>query len=174
MRLDKARPANLSQSRAIGSSFLFVRPMIGRCGSLGGNVTLDSVILINKSFAPQPAATPSPTASPGTLPAYAQQRDVADPQTTQEVIASQKGYFEARDHNDAAAVAAGYTRDAVFLTPFGPVIGREAIQKWYADLYQYEGWHPKKLIYKVDGSLSLHRYSWQRTVGTPENGVRLG
>jgi hypothetical protein len=28
------------------------------------NVTPDTVLLINKSFAPQPAATPSPTASP--------------------------------------------------------------------------------------------------------------
>ena len=31
-----------------------------------GNITPDSVLLINKSFAPQPAATPSPTASPST------------------------------------------------------------------------------------------------------------
>ena len=31
-----------------------------------GNTTPDSVILIDKSFAPQPAATPSPTASPST------------------------------------------------------------------------------------------------------------
>jgi ketosteroid isomerase-like protein len=63
-----------------------------------------------------------------------------------------KGYFEARDHNDAAAVAAYYTRDAVILTPFGPIIGREAIQKWYADLYQYVGRYPKNLIYKLDGN----------------------
>ena len=118
----------------------------------GGNVTPDCFILINKSFVLQPAATPSPTASPGTLPTYSRQRDLADPPTTQEVTASMKGYFEARNHNDAAAVAAGYTRDAVFLTPSGPIIGREAIQKWYADLYQYVGRHPKKLIYKLDGN----------------------
>ena len=30
------------------------------------NITPDSVLLINKSSAPQPAATPSPTASPST------------------------------------------------------------------------------------------------------------
>ncbi len=30
------------------------------------NTTPDSVILLNKTFAPQPAATPSPTASPST------------------------------------------------------------------------------------------------------------
>jgi uncharacterized protein (TIGR02246 family) len=113
-----------------------------------GNFTEDSVILINKSFAPQQAATPSP----GTLPTYAQQRDVADPQTTQELFAGDKGYVEAQNDNDAAAVAACYTRDAVWLTPFGPIIGREAIQKWFTDLYQHEGWHPKNLINKVDGN----------------------
>jgi uncharacterized protein (TIGR02246 family) len=133
--------------------FIFVREADDwKVRVTGGNVTPDSVILINKSFALQPAATPSPTASAGTLPTYAQQRDLADPQTTQEVIASFKGYYEARDHNDAAVVAAYYTRDAVVVTPFGPVIGREAIQKWYADLYQYGGRHPKNLIYKLDGN----------------------
>jgi len=30
------------------------------------NTTRESVILLNKTFAPQPAATPSPTASPST------------------------------------------------------------------------------------------------------------
>src|SRR6516164_1662010 len=118
----------------------------------GGNVTPDCYILINKSFVLQPAATPSPTASPGTLPTYARQRDLADPQTTQELNVSMKGYFEARDRNDAAAVAAYYTRDAVVLTPNGPLIGREAIQKWYADMFQYLGLHPKKLTYKLDGN----------------------
>ena len=135
--------------------FIFVREADDwKVRVTGGNVTPDSVILINKSFAPQPAATPSPTASPGTLPTYAQQRDLAGPQTTQEVTASQKGYFEARDHNDAAAVAAGYTRDAVFLTPFGPIIGREAIQKWYADMHPHEAPHPGKgnLTVKLDGN----------------------
>ena len=118
----------------------------------GGNVTPDCYILINKSFVLQPAATPSPTASPGTLPTYARQRDLADPQITQELNVSMKGYFEARDRNDAAAIAAYYTRDAVVLTPNGPLIGREAIQKWYADMFQYLGLHPKKLTYKLDGN----------------------
>jgi uncharacterized protein (TIGR02246 family) len=132
--------------------FIFVREADGwKVRVAGGNTTLDSVILIKKSFAPQLAATPSPTASLGTLPTYAQQRDVTDPQTTQKIIASFKGMVEARSNDDAAAVAAYYTRDAVFLTPFGPVIGREAIQKWYADLYQYEG-PSKEFSYKLDGN----------------------
>ncbi len=134
--------------------FIFVREADDwKVRVTAGNFTEDSVILINKSFAPQPAATPSPTASPGTLPTYAQQRDVADPQTTQEVVASFKGYAGAQNDNDAAAVAAYCTRDAVWLTPFGPIIGREAIQKWFADLYRW--WHPKDRITKLDGPVHL-------------------
>ena len=114
--------------------FIFVREADDwKVRVTGGNATLDSVILINKSFAPQPAATPSPTASPGTLQTYAQQRGVADPQTTQKLLAGVKAHEEARNNNDPGAAAAAYTRDAVFLTPFGPIIGREAIQKWYTD-----------------------------------------
>jgi uncharacterized protein (TIGR02246 family) len=132
--------------------FIFVREADDwKVRVTGGNVTLDSITLINKSFARQPAATPSPTASPGTLPTYAQQRDVTDPQTTQKVIASLKGMIKARNDNDAAAVAAYYTRDAVFLTPVGPIIGREAIQKWYADMYQSQPGHGN-LTFKLDGN----------------------
>jgi uncharacterized protein (TIGR02246 family) len=132
--------------------FIFVREADDwKVRVTGGNATLDSVILINKSFAPQPAATPSPTASPGTLQTYAQQRGVADPQTTQKLLAGVKAHEEARNNNDPGAAAAAYTRDAVFLTPFGPIIGREAIQKWYTDLYQYQN-RPKNLIIKVDGN----------------------
>jgi hypothetical protein len=68
------------------------------------------------------------------LPAYAQQKDLADPQTTQKILALMKAVNEAQNNNDAAARAALYTRDAVFVTPEGPpIIGRQAIQKWRAD-----------------------------------------
>ena len=53
------------------------------------------------------------------LPTYAQQKDVADPQTTQKILAIFKGIDEAHNNNDAAALAAFYTRDAVFVTPGG-------------------------------------------------------
>ena len=84
------------------------------------------------------------------LPTYAQQKDLADPQTTQKILASFKGFHEAHNNNDAAAIAAFYTRDAVFVTPGGPIIGRQAIEKWFADVYQW--WHPKNSIHKVDGN----------------------
>jgi uncharacterized protein (TIGR02246 family) len=84
------------------------------------------------------------------LPAYAQQKDVADPQTTQKIIAIQKAIDEGINNHDPAAIAANYTRDAVFVTTEGPITGRQAIQKWYTDLFQ--GWHPKNHIEKVDGN----------------------
>ena len=61
-----------------------------------------------------------------------------------------KGFEEAHNNNDAAAIAAFYTRDAVFVTPGGPIIGRQAIQKWFADLFQW--WHKKNYKTKVDGN----------------------
>ena len=59
------------------------------------------------------------------LPTYAQQKDLADPQTTQKILAIAKAYAEAKSNNDAAAIAALLTRDAVFVTPEGPIIGRK-------------------------------------------------
>ena len=85
------------------------------------------------------------------LPTYAQQKDVPDPQTTQKILALMKAVNEAQNNNDPAARVALYTRDAVFVTPDGgPIIGRQAIQKWFTDVYQW--WHPKNSIHKVDGN----------------------
>jgi uncharacterized protein (TIGR02246 family) len=83
------------------------------------------------------------------LPTYAQQKDLADPQTTQKILAICKGIDEAVNNNDPAARATPFTRDAVMVTPDGPpIIGRQAIQKWFTDLYQW--WHPKNHI-EADG-----------------------
>ena len=87
------------------------------------------------------------------LPTYTQQKDLADPQTTQKLLAGVKADEEARNNNDPAAFAANYTRDAVFLTPAGPVTGRQAIKRWNADVLQQL--HPKKRAGKVDGK-ALH------------------
>jgi uncharacterized protein (TIGR02246 family) len=85
------------------------------------------------------------------LPIYAQQKDVADAQTSQKILALMKAVNEAQNNNDPAARVALYTRDAVFITPDGgPIIGRQAIQKWFADVFQW--WHPKNSIHKVDGN----------------------
>ena len=85
------------------------------------------------------------------LPTYAQQKDLADPQTTQKILALIEALNEAQNNNDAAAIAAFFTRDGVFVTLEGPIIGRQAIQKWFTDLYQW--WRPRNSIHKVDGNV---------------------
>ena len=85
------------------------------------------------------------------LPTYAQQKDLADPQTTQKLLALAKADEEAENNHDAAAKAALFTRDAVFLTPAGPIIGRQAIQKWYTEAWQ-SGMRFTNYITKFDGN----------------------
>jgi hypothetical protein len=50
------------------------------------------------------------------LPTYAQERDLADPQTNQKILALCQVNDEAHSDNDATAVATLYTRDAVLVT----------------------------------------------------------
>jgi ketosteroid isomerase-like protein len=114
----------------------------------------ESVILINKTIGWEPAATPSPTASPS-----GQQKDLADPQTTQKLLAMAKAQVEAHDNHDPAAIVAQFTRDGVFWTPEGFIIGPQAIQKWYTDLWK--SWHPKNNVIKVDGNA----FHWIGTAG---------
>jgi ketosteroid isomerase-like protein len=70
------------------------------------------------------------------LPALAQQKDTVDPQLRQVADALSKEFDEAYDNNDAAAVAALFTEDAVLVTTQGPIYGREAIEKHYAGVFQ--------------------------------------
>jgi hypothetical protein len=98
------------------------------------------------------------------LPTYAQQKDLADPQTTQKLLAGLKTDEEARNNNDPAAYAVQYTRDGVYIGEQGPVIGRQAIQKYF-----YRGVEvvePQKLhLQGRQQCLSLDQYGRQRTVG---------
>ena len=71
-----------------------------------------------------------------TVPAFAQQKDTVDPQIIEQLVAVGKKYAEAVNNNDAAAVAALYTEDAVDVADTGPIYGREAIQKHWADAFQ--------------------------------------
>ena len=84
------------------------------------------------------------------VPAFAQETCAPDPQTTEKILAIGKAYEEAENNNDAAALAALFTEDAIFVTNTGPINGRQAIEKWYTDLYK--GWHPKNFMIKFDGN----------------------
>jgi ketosteroid isomerase-like protein len=66
----------------------------------------------------------------------AQQKDTADVQTAQKILAITLAYNEAAGKSDAATIAALFTEDGVLVTDTGPVYGRQAIQERYEDLFQ--------------------------------------
>jgi ketosteroid isomerase-like protein len=77
-------------------------------------------------------------------------KDTVDPQLRQQLEGRLKKYDEAINNNDAAALAALFTEDAVLVTDTGPVYGRQAIEKWYAHAFQQ--WHYKSHVGKADQS----------------------
>jgi ketosteroid isomerase-like protein len=66
----------------------------------------------------------------------AQQANKPDPELRQRLVSHIKIYNEALDQNDAAAVAAQFTEDAILVPETGPVKGRQAIQKYYEDVFK--------------------------------------
>jgi ketosteroid isomerase-like protein len=70
------------------------------------------------------------------LPALGQQQDTPEPQTVARLDELSEKYDQADNKADASAMAALFTDDAVFVTDRGPIKGRQAIKKWFADLYQ--------------------------------------
>jgi ketosteroid isomerase-like protein len=71
-----------------------------------------------------------------TAPVFAQQKDAVDPEKRAAMVAFEKPEMEAWNTNDAHALAATFTDDAVLVTDRGLVYGREAIEKYYSDLFQ--------------------------------------
>ncbi len=69
-------------------------------------------------------------------PTFAQQTNTPDPQLRQALDDLFKRETEAYNNNDAAAIAATFTEDAIFVTTQGPFYGRESIEKYYADRIQ--------------------------------------
>ena len=63
-------------------------------------------------------------------------KDTVDPQLRQQIDALHQKEGDAFNNGDAAALAALYTEDAVLVTDHGPISGREAIEKHFADLFQ--------------------------------------
>jgi ketosteroid isomerase-like protein len=70
------------------------------------------------------------------LPTFAQQKETVDPQLREQIDAFAKKFDPPFINGDAAALAALYTEDAIEVTDQGPIHGREAIEKHYADLFQ--------------------------------------
>ena len=70
------------------------------------------------------------------LPTVAQQTNTPDPQLREQVLALVTKFDPPFNNGDAAALAPFYTDDAVLVVPEGPVYGREAIVKFWTDLFQ--------------------------------------
>jgi uncharacterized protein (TIGR02246 family) len=68
--------------------------------------------------------------------ASAQQTNTPDHQLRQQLLAAIEKHADAMNKNDAAAAAACFMQDGVYVTDRGLINGREAIEKWYADLFQ--------------------------------------
>jgi hypothetical protein len=65
------------------------------------------------------------------LPTHAQQTNTPDPKLRERVISRFKAFIDALTKKDAAAVGANFTKDAIVVTPYGPVSGRQDIAYWY-------------------------------------------
>ena len=71
------------------------------------------------------------------LPASGQEKDLSiDPQIVQQLRTIGKEFDDAFLKGDAAAMAAYYTEDAVLVSDSGPVYGRQAIEKYYAEQFR--------------------------------------
>ena len=87
-------------------------------------------------------------------PTLAQQKGTVDPQTEQQIRALPSNFDAAFNRNDAAAVAALYTEDAVFETPNGTFNGRLAIEEENAKHY-FEERHSNNLVTMVDQVIAV-------------------
>jgi ketosteroid isomerase-like protein len=76
------------------------------------------------------------------------QKDKVDPQLRETLVALIKKYNDAFNKNDAAALAALFTEDAIFVSDRGPVNGRQAIEKFWAD--EFKQFHHSNEIVTVD------------------------
>ena len=70
------------------------------------------------------------------LPTFAQQTNTPDPKLREQMLAFVTKFDPPFNNNDAAALAPFYTDDAVLVVPEGPVYGREAIVKFWTNLFQ--------------------------------------
>jgi uncharacterized protein (TIGR02246 family) len=88
-----------------------------------------------------------------------EQKDTVDSKTAQEIRAFSKKYSEAYNKHDAAALAALFTEDVAFVTPEGMVLGRQAMEKQHADVF--EQWHPTNHISTVDQVNAIGSDVWK-------------
>jgi ketosteroid isomerase-like protein len=96
------------------------------------------------------------------LPTFAQQTNTPDPALRQQLVAFFKKFDEVRNSNDQTAWATLFTDDAIEVMDTGPIYGRDALEKLWADL---------KLQFS-DHVITVDQYS-PHIIGTTGNEVWL-
>jgi ketosteroid isomerase-like protein len=91
----------------------------------------------------------------GFMAGDAQEKGAVDQKTLEQLEARRKRYDERVNNNDAAAVAALFTEDAIFVTESGLFYGRQGVENLYAEWFDAPGWHISNYIGKIDPS-SIH------------------
>ena len=106
------------------------------------------------------------------LQTLAQQTNTPDPQRRRQLLALAKEFEEAWNNNDAAALAPLFTKDAILVEQAGPVQGREAIEKHYADLFRNVHFSNNRITYNdpdsphiigTDGNETWENGEWSMT-----------
>jgi uncharacterized protein (TIGR02246 family) len=88
------------------------------------------------------------------LPTFAQHKDTVDPEVAQQIRVLAKKYDEAFSKNDAAALVALFTEDAVQVAPEGVFYGRQAIEKRYADNV-FQQWHCNNHVQQIGQVIAI-------------------
>ena len=83
-------------------------------------------------------------------------KDTADPQIAQQIRERGKKYDEAFNKNDATAVAALFTEDALQVAPEGVFSGQQALEKRYAE-FQFQQLHCNNHVLKVNQVIAVGR-----------------
>ena len=105
------------------------------------------------------------------LPIFAQQTYTPDPQLRQKLVDAIKKHTDALDKNDANAVAANFTEDAVNVEQDGTTFGRAAIEKLWADRFKQVHFSNNKVTVDddsphmtTDGKQMWATGSWSATI----------
>ena len=89
-----------------------------------------------------------------TLPSFAQQKDTVGPQVAEQIRTLTAKYDEAFNKNDATALGALFSEDAVFSGLHGKFNGRQAIENFHSQQV-FARWHANNRVTTVDRVLSV-------------------
>ena len=106
------------------------------------------------------------------LPLPQQKDTITDPQIVQQLHAIGMKSDEAFKKGDAVARASMFAQDAILVTYTGPIYGRQAIEKYYTDLFQKIHFINQLTTYDpnslhpigTDGNAVMENGEWKSTV----------